>query len=275
MCRQVPVVTPSSADQPVVALVVAYDGARFSGFARQPGQSTVQGCLETSLSTVLRREVLTVGAGRTDSGVHALGQVVSFPAADELPPAEELLRSLNAMTRGMVVRSVRLARPGFSARFDALRREYRYRLSVSPVPPLFSAALAWWVKREIDIEAMRDAAALLVGEHDFRSFCVTESGLGKTTVRSVECIDIAEEHALGESFLTVRVVGNAFLHSMVRTIVGSLVEVGVGRRTPEWLGEVLAAQDRSVAGPTAPAQGLVLWSVEYADEVWLDGGSTG
>ena len=117
---------------------------------------------------------------------------------------------------------------------------------------------------------MRAAAALLVGEHDFRSFCVTNSAIGKRTVRRVETIEIAEEYILGEPCLTVRVVGNAFLHSMVRTIVGSLAEVGVGRYEPGWVGEALAAKERSAAGQTAPACGLTLWSVEYPDEVWLN-----
>jgi tRNA pseudouridine38-40 synthase len=253
---------------PMVVLTVAYDGARFSGFARQINALTVQECLDKSLATVLRREVQTVGAGRTDAGVHALGQVVSFPSEDELPVPELLLRSLNAMTPGIVVREVRFARPGFSARFDAVRREYRYRLHPGPVPPLFSAPVAWWVKKELDIEAMRSAAALLVGEHDFRSFCVTNSSIGKRTVRKVESIEIAEECIVGEPCLTVRVVGNAFLHSMVRTIVGSLAEVGVGRYEPGWVGEALAAKRREAAGQTAPARGLTLWSVEYPDEVW-------
>jgi tRNA pseudouridine38-40 synthase len=256
---------------PVIALTVAYDGARFSGFARQINAFTVQEALERSLATVLRREVAIVGAGRTDAGVHALGQVVSFGSEGELPEPEALLLSLNALTPGIVVSEVRFARPGFSARFDAVRREYRYRIHSGSVPPLFSAHVAWRVKKELDQAAMRSAAALLVGEHDFRSFCVANSAIGKRTVRRVESIEIAEESILGEPCLTVRIVGNAFLHSMVRTIVGSLVEVGMGRYEPGWVGAALAAMERSAAGQTAPACGLTLWSVEYPDEVWLKG----
>ena len=257
---------------PVIALTVAYDGAKFSGFARQLNASTVQQSLEESLAIVVRRDVLTVGAGRTDAGVHALGQVVSFPFEGDPPDAEALLKSLNAMTPGIVVREVRFARPGFSARFDARRREYRYRVHSGPVPPLFTARVAWWVKKELNLDTMRAAAALLVGEHDFRSFCVTDSAIGQRTVRRVETIEIAEECILGEECLTVRVVGNAFLHSMVRTIVGSLVEVGVGRHDPAWIGAALAARQRSAAGQTAPACGLTLWSVDYPDDVWLGEG---
>lgn len=254
----------------VLALTVAYDGSPFAGFARQPDEATVQGGVESALATVLRREVETVGAGRTDAGVHALGQVISFDAFGDEPDATTLRRSLNALVpRGVVVRDVRSARAGFSARFDAVEREYRYRLVAGPVPPLFLAPVSWWVKRDLDVEAMRDAASALLGEHDFRSFCVTESAEGKRTVRRLDVVEMAEEEHLGESCLAVRVVGNAFLHSMVRVIVGSLVEVGTGRRDAEWLGEALVVCDRSAAGPTAPAHGLTLWSVTYPGGVWL------
>jgi tRNA pseudouridine38-40 synthase len=253
-----------------IALTVAYDGAPFAGFARQPGLRTVQGQMESALETVLRRQVETTGAGRTDAGVHARGQVVSFDAAEEeCPDPEKLLRSLNALAgEGIVVREVRRAREGFSARFDAVAREYRYRIAVGPVPPLFTARVAWHVVAPLGVDAMRDAAALLVGEHDFRSFCVSESAAGQRTVRRVDAIELLEETHLGESCLTVRVVGNAFLHSMVRVIVGSLIEVGVGRRDAQWVSTALQARSREAAGPTAPAHGLTLWEVTYPGEVW-------
>lgn len=253
------------------ALVVSYDGASFHGFARQPGLVTVQGRIEEALATVLRREVETTGAGRTDAGVHALGQVVSFgAAAGEIAEPRRLRRSLDALTGdGMVIREVRAARPGFSARFDATAREYRYRLVDGAVAPLFIGGYAWHVAHALDVDAMRAGAAHLVGEHDFRSFCVTESAEGQRTVRRVEAIEIAEEMHLGERCLAVRVVGNAFLHSMVRVIIGTLVEVGSGRREPAWVGDVLDAQQRSAAGPTAPAHGLTLWSVSYPVDAWV------
>jgi tRNA pseudouridine38-40 synthase len=253
----------------VLALTVSYDGKPFAGFARQTGQRTVQGSLEAALSVVLRREVEIAVAGRTDAGVHALGQVVSVPAVGDEPDDVAVIRSLNALVeRGIVVREIRHARPGFSARFDAVSREYRYRIVSGPVPPLFLAPVAWWVKAPLDVEAMRAAAALLVGEHDFRSFCVALSAEGKRTMRRVDSIDFAEEEHLGERCLVVRVLGNAFLHSMVRVIVGTLVEIGAGRREPSWVAEVLAARERAAAGPTAPAHGLTLWAVEYPEDVW-------
>jgi len=259
------------ADTSVLALTVSYDGALFSGFARQPGRQTVQGRLEAALGTVLRRAVTTTGAGRTDAGVHALGQVVSFDADGNEPEPASLLRSLNALVgEGIVVTEVRRAAAGFSARFDAEAREYRYRLVPGPLPPLFLAKVAWWTKRTLDLGAMRQAAGALVGEHDFRSFCVAESAaLERSTVRRVELIDVVPEEHLGEHCVTVRVVGNAFLHSMVRVMVGSLVEVATGRREPGWVAEALAACDRSAAGPTAPAHGLTLWHVHYPEDCWL------
>jgi len=253
-----------------IGLTVAYDGRSFAGFARQPGLRTVQGALEDALRTALRREVETTGAGRTDAGVHALGQVVSFEAAGPDLPEGTLVRSLNALSGdGIVVRGLRHARPGFSARFDAISREYRYRLAVGDIAPLFLAPFAWRVRGHLDGDAMRAAALHLIGEHDFRSFCVAESADGHRTFRRVETVEVLEEEQLGEECTVVRVVGNAFLHSMVRTIVGTLVEVGAGRRDPVWVADALAACDRSAAGPTAPAHGLTLWSVEYPDEVWL------
>ncbi|MBA4370238.1 MAG: tRNA pseudouridine(38-40) synthase TruA [Coriobacteriaceae bacterium] len=253
----------------VVALTVAYDGAPFAGFARQDGPETVQGRLERALATILRTPVATVGAGRTDAGVHALGQVVSFDATGLEPQDAVLARSLNALAGPEIaVGAVRRALEGFSARHDAIAREYRYRIVTAGTPPVFLARVAWHTARELDADAMRAAAGVLVGEHDFRSFCVAESAEGKHTVRRIDAVELAMADDLGEPHLVVRVVGNAFLHSMVRVIVGSLVEVGRGARPSDWLAEALAARDRAVAGPTAPAHGLTLWKVEYPDEVW-------
>ena len=255
----------------VMALTVSYNGEPFSGFARQPAQRTVQGELESALATVMRRPVETTGAGRTDAGVHALGQVVSFDLYEgEDPQPHELLRSLGALCGPHIsVAEVRPAAPGFSARFSAEAREYRYRIVPGPVAPVFLAPYAWWVKRTLDLSAMRKAAQLLVGEHDYRSFCVTDSAEGKPTTRRLELVEVTSETDCGEHVDVVRVVGNSFLHSMVRVIVGSLAEVGTGRKPPEWVGEVLAGCDRALAGPTAPAHGLTLWHVSYPEEMWL------
>jgi tRNA pseudouridine38-40 synthase len=251
-------------------LTVAYDGTLFHGFARQAGLPTVQGHLEEALRVALRREVETVGAGRTDTGVHALGQVVSFASEPADPDSSTLMRSLNALAGpGIVVTEVRRACEGFSARYDALSREYRYLLVPGAVPPLALRERAWWVKGDLDLEAMRRGAGHLLGEHDFTSFCVAASAEGKRTIRGISQLRIEEACELGESCVEVRVAGRSFLHSMVRIVVGTLVEVGRGRRDPDWVGEALLARSRAAAGPTAPPEGLTLWRVAYPEERWL------
>ena len=257
-------------EENVLALTVSYDGNGFCGFARQPGLVTVQRSLEEALATALRRPVETVCAGRTDAGVHALGQVVTCPSHIADPDVRTIPRSLNALSpAALVIRGARIARPGFSARYDASRREYRYRIATGPVPPVFLGRYGWWVRKELDVEAMREASAVLLGKHDFRSFCVSRSAEGKRTVRRIDVLEIAEEMQLGEDSLVLRISGHAFLHSMVRIIAGTLVEVGLGKQGPEWVAEVLEARDRAAAGQTAPPEGLTLWSVDYPDDVWL------
>lgn len=253
-----------------IVLTLSYDGTALAGFARQPGQDTVQGRLETALGTILRMPVTITGAGRTDAGVHALGQVVSFDATGNEPGELSLVRSLNALAGpDIVVSSVRSAPSTFSARYSAVSREYRYRIVPGPIAPVFLSRYSWWLKSSFDLGAMREAASHLVGEHDFRSFCVAGSAEGKRTSRFLESVDIAPDIQMGEHCIVIRIVGNAFLHSMVRIIVGTLVEVGRGSRRPDWILEVLAAGDRAVAGQTAPAHGLTLWHVGYPDESWL------
>lgn len=262
----------SAQDEPSelsLVLTLAYDGTAYSGFAKQKDErlATVQGELERALAVYFRRPVETVCAGRTDAGVHALGQVVSCAMrADELDgiKPERLVISLNAITPDdIAIRDVRFESVGFSARFDAVAREYRYRIVSGPVPPLFLARFSWWRRGALDIEAMRQGAAHLIGEHDFKSFCKAASAEGKTTMRCVEEISIDPDEQLGEPCIVIKVVGNAFLHSMVRTIVGTLVQVGAGHRDPAWVREVLEARDREAAGETAPASGLTFWRVTY------------
>lgn len=256
-------------DCQTLSMRVGYHGAPFAGFARQPGLLTVQGSLEDALATVFRHPVETVCAGRTDAGVHGRGQVVSFSVEEELlcdRTERSLARSLNALTHeAIVVSDVRLRPADFSARFSATEREYRYFIALGDVPPLFMADFSWHIPHPLDVDAMQEAAAFLVGEHDFKSFCLAASAQGKPTCRNVTEIGFEIQDILGEPLLVVTVKGNAFLHSMVRTIVGTLVLVGRGLREPAWVGEVLEAKDRSAAGENAPAQGLVLWSVTYDD----------
>lgn len=250
-----------------LSVTLSYDGAPFNGFARQPGQLTVQGELESALRTVFRRDVEITCAGRTDAGVHALGQVISFDVGeDELRDrtSRSLCRSLNALTHdGIVVRRVEERACGFSARFDAVSREYRYRICVDETPPVFTRGFTWHISAPLDVAAMEEGARHLIGEHDFKSFCMAASAVGKPTHRYVDEISFSRETVMGENLLVVKIVGNAFLHSMVRTIIGTLVTVGKGRRDAAWVASVLEARDRSAAGENAPAAGLTLWGVDY------------
>ena len=250
-----------------LGLTVSYNGAPFSGFARQPGQLTVQGEIEQALALLFKRDVETTCAGRTDAGVHALGQVMSFDVDDvdlrgrSLP---SLRRSLNALTHDAItVREVEPKPLGFSARFDAQAREYHYHLCVDSTSPIFMKDFSWFVPGGLDVFAMEAGARHLIGEHDFKSFCLAASAEGKPTHRNVREISFHPETVMGENILAIKVVGNAFLHSMVRTMVGTLVMVGKGQREPDWVREVLQACDRQAAGENAPAQGLVFWRVIY------------
>lgn len=256
---------------PTFALVVSYNGLPFSGFARQPGDiATVQDELERALGLLYRRPVPTVCAGRTDAGVHALGQVVSFDLSEgeaSMRTDDALMRSLNAIThRAIGVREIRHPAEGFSARFDAVAREYRYFVSAEKTPPLVMRDFCWHTPGPLDLDAMREGAAYLVGEHDFKSFCLAASAKGKPTCRNVMRIGIDPVEIMGEQLVCITVMGSSFLHSMVRTIVGTLLAVGRKRRDPAWVGQVLAARSRDAAGEKAPAQGLVFWKVLYDGE---------
>lgn len=256
-----------------LSLSVAYQGAGFSGFARQPDERlmTVQGELEKALALLFKRDIKTVCAGRTDAGVHARGQVVSFdvfPHELEGRSLARLQRSLQALTpETLAVQRVDERPLGFSARFDALWREYHYHLSTQAVPPVLIAPLVWDLgNHPLDLAAMNEAATHFIGEKDFRSFCLTASAVGKSTVRCLHEVEVYSEEVLGMPVVTVRVLGSAFLHSMVRTMVGTLVAVGRGRKSPVWISEVIEASSREAAGETAPAQGLIFWDVGYPVE---------
>ena len=256
---------------PTLALELAYNGAPFSGFAKQEERRllTVQGNLEDALAVLYKRSVPTTCAGRTDAGVHALAQVVSFDLSQaemDARPLPTLVRSLNALTHEAIsVAGVRVAPDGFSARFDCRSREYRYYLSTQSAPPLVMRDFCWHLPGAgLNVEAMNEAAAYLIGEHDFKSFCVSSSAEGKPTCRNLSVCQVEQAEVMGQPLLCVRVVGSSFLHSMVRTIVGTLVAVGKGLREPAWVADVLAACSRDAAGEKAPAQGLFLYKVEYS-----------
>lgn len=245
-------------------LKVAYKGENFCGFARQNQVLTVQGELERVLKIVLREEVQTVCAGRTDRGVHAREQVVNFVCnRDNINPSS-FVSSVNALIDSNISTfDLVPVDKEFSARFSAKWREYRYFIFNGKERPTFTSDFCWHVVKPLDLQAMQQAAQFLIGEKDFKSFCLAKSAIGKTTVREILSIDIDEVTFFDEQLIQIKVCGNAFLHSMVRAIVGSLVDVGKGNKTPKWIESVLVAKDRKVAGENAPANGLVFWHVEY------------
>jgi tRNA pseudouridine38-40 synthase len=252
--------TPSGPS--TVRLVVAYDGTGFRGFAAQNSQPrvrTVGGALGAAIEKVLRHPVELVCAGRTDAGVHARGQVVSFEAAPGLDPWR-LQSALNSMLGPeIVVRSADLVVPGFDARRSATARTYVYTIVNRTVPDPFLARYAWWVSDPLDLRLLRLAADVFVGEHDFASFC-RKGPEGSTTVRRVLASRWRDD---GDGVLRYEIRSGAFCWQMVRSIVGTLVEVGTGKRRPGDLMAVVRAADRAAAAQPAPPHGLCLWDVEY------------
>lgn len=243
-----------------VRLLVAYHGAGFHGFALQPGVPTVGGALARALERYLRHTVELTCAGRTDAGVHAWGQVVSFDARSDVDVAG-MARAVNrALRPRVVVRSAEVASPTFDARRSATGRRYRYTVRNDPVADPFTAALAWHVPRPLDLGAMRLACDPLYGEHDFSSFCRRPPVDGASLVRVVRDARWVDA---GDGQLRFEIEASSFCQQMVRSLVGTLVEVGLGKRKAGEMTAVLQAHSRAAAGPPAPPHGLCLWDVNY------------
>lgn len=242
---------------------LAYDGTPFHGFARQPGGlPTVQGALEVALARLLGGDVATTGAGRTDRGVHATAQVVHLDA----PPSARLTGDLDDLRQrldrlvgdAVTIWAVRTVPDAFDARFSATQRTYRYRIADRLALHPLRRFDVWHRPGPLALAPMRAAARELVGEHDFASFC--RAAEGRTTVRRVDVVTVGRDD---DGVVGVVVRGPAFCHQQVRSMVGALVVAGDGTRDPRWVGEVLAARDRAVAPPVAPAHGLTLERVAY------------
>ena len=242
----------------VFRLVIEYDGTAFSGWQAQPSQRTVQGTLEAALATILRAPTRLQGAGRTDAGVHALGQVASLETDADIA-ADRLRKGLTALCRPdiAVVAADRLE-GGFNARFDARGKHYRYTIVNRSAPSPLRRRDAYHVPRPLDLDAMRDAARRLRGEHDFSAFRAADCGR-KSTTRTITDITLERRDAV----IDINVKGTAFLKNMVRIIAGTLVDVGLGRLTAGDVDDALRSRDRTRAGRTAPAHGLTLVEVFY------------
>ena len=240
--------------------LVEYDGSDFLGYQRQrAGTRTVQGELERVLSQLARQPVVVTGAGRTDTGVHALGQVISF-TIEWRHDTPALQRALNAnLPADIVVRDVRQTWLTFHPRFDARARSYAYTVYQAAVRSPLQRRRSWYVRRPLDLAQMNQAEALLVGVHDFATFGMPPQG--ESTVREV----FAASWAAEDSFLVFRITANAFLYRMVRSLVGSLVAVGLGTWSVEVFAAAFRAADRNRSAAAAPPQGLVLASISYEE----------
>ena len=245
-------------------LTVAYDGTNFFGWHWQPEQRTVQGELEAAIRTVTGEELRVIASGRTDTGVHAIGQVVGWNTESDLS-TDVLLRALNANTpRDLVVREVSETEKDFHPIRHACSKRYRYLLVDDPIRDVFARNYAWQVWQPLDELAMHEAAQSLIGEHDFKSY-ETAGSPRASTVRSVSDLTVERRQFDTAERVVLEVEANGFLYNMVRNLVGTLVEVGRGRHAVAWPAEVLAAKDRRLAGATAPPQGLYLLHVNFGE----------
>jgi tRNA pseudouridine38-40 synthase len=259
-------------------LTVAYDGSPYNGWQVQPGLPTVQGTLALALHRITGEHILPQGSGRTDTGVHALGQVASVSIQSPIP-GSNLQRALNhILPTSIRIVSIAEVPVDFHARHSARRKTYEYRIATQPICPPTLAPFVWNCTWPLDLPAMQQAATHVIGTHDFTSFAATDPdlanrnaseedddttpALAKTAIR---IIFASTWHRDGDLFC-YRVTGSGFLHHMVRNLVGTFVDVGRGRTAPDLLPAILAAQARSAAGPTAPPQGLFLVEVDYTSE---------
>lgn len=244
---------------PVIKLTVAYDGTNYAGWQVQPTASTVQGVLTDAWRKITGETPRLTASGRTDAGVHAEGQVVGVETQASVEPAR-LGKSLNAvLPEDVVVRSVETTHDAFHATHDALRKTYRYQIHNSTAPPLFDRRYVWWWRAgKLDVDAMGQGGQHLVGRHDFAAF----QSVGSERASTVRTITELRVDSIDER-INITVTGDGFLYNMVRAIAGTLVEIGRGGQSIDWVADVLASRDRSHAGPTAPAEGLVLAYVEY------------
>jgi len=243
-------------------LTISYDGSRYAGWQIQPNALTIQQTLETAWQKITQEKIRLTSSGRTDAGVHALAQIVGLKTESKLQ-CDVLCRALNTiLPNDIAVHTVTKAPEGFHPIRDAIGKRYRYQIVDGPVPEVFARQYAWQVFQKIDDQAMHEAAQALLGKHDFTSFEATGSDR-VTSIRTIHDIFVKRQTDAGGERIVFEVAGDGFLYNMVRIIVGTLVEIGRGRRDSASLLEIISAQDRKQAGITAPPQGLFLVSVDY------------
>ncbi len=240
-------------------MILAYDGTRYFGWERQKNTDmTIQGKIESVLERMTGNKIEVIGCGRTDAGVHAKGMTANVKLDTERNP-EEIRSYLNHyLPEDICVKEVSVASDRFHSRYNASGKTYRYTCYIGKEKPIFDRKYVYIIQEALDIDKMQKAAELLKGEHDFASFCANKK-MKKSTVRTVDKIDITRKG----DYLYFTVHGNGFLHHMVRILVGTLLEVGWGKRDPESMTALFEAKNRVQAGVTAPAQGLCMMSVDY------------
>jgi len=247
---------------PFWKLTIAYDGTEFSGWQAQPERRTVQGVVKAAWREITGENPRLSASSRTDAGVHAVGQVLGVETQSRLG-AEKLFSGINAkLPDDVVLVAVDEAPVGFHATRDAVGKHYRYQIHNQRSRPLLDRRQVWHVTQPLDAAAMHRSGQAMVGEHDFASFQSAGSER-ETTIRTISLVDIQWSKDQPSACLWIDVQGDGFLYNMVRIIVGTLVEVGLGKRAESWPAEVIAARDRSAAGRTAPPHGLMLLRVEY------------
>jgi tRNA pseudouridine38-40 synthase len=243
---------------------IAYDGKEYCGWQIQADRPSVQQTLEAAVERITGEPARIVASGRTDAGVHALGQVIGFASSSRLS-VEEICRALNAQTpHDICIRDVREVPEGFHPIRDAVSKRYRYVIDDHRTPDIFQRHYAWHVPQRLDAEAMHRAASSLTGTHDFSSFEASGSERA-SSVRSVTDIRVFRDRGTLQDKVVIEVEADGFLYNMVRNMVGTLVEVGRGAQPETWVAQVMAEKNRKVAGPTAPPHGLFLVHVRYED----------
>ena len=241
-----------------IKLTIAYDGTNYCGWQIQPNGMTVEEVLNRALKKLTGEDILVIGASRTDSGVHALGNVAVFDTETTIP-AERIAMALNQrLPEDIVIIKSEEVPPDFHPRYCDCSKTYEYHIMNTQIPIPTQRLTNYFVSYPLDVKTMRQAASYLVGEHDFASFCNVRTDVA-STVRTIYSLDILQE---GE-MITIRITGNGFLYNMVRIIVGTLIRVGRGFYEPERVKEILEEKDRKAAGVTAPAHGLTLVSIDF------------
>ena len=243
-----------------IALGVEYNGSQYKGWEKQPGQTTVQGCLEEALSKIANVPIKVSAAGRTDAGVHALGQVVHFDTDVSRDPYNWMLGTNSALPKDIAVHWAQPVSEEFHSRYDAIARRYRYHILNRRARPGVLPTTVSWYPRPLEEGVMHEAAQALLGEQDFSSFRAAACQ-SHTPMRRMDAISVSRNLDV----ITLEVEANAFLHHMVRNIAGVLTAIGSGERPVQWAAEVLAAKDRKAAGVTAEPYGLYLVEVKYPE----------